>query len=1130
MSDFVHLHVHTEYSLLDGAAKIEELINRAVELEMPAIAITDHGNMYGAIEFYRQAKAAGIKPIIGAEVYVAAGDRRQRNPKRDRQPYHLTLLAANNQGYQNLLKLVSLAYLEGFYYKPRVDEELLREYHQGLICLSGCLTGKVAKKILAGEEEQAKKTIKQYQEVFGADNFYLELQDQGLRKEKVVNSSLLDFSQQLDVPVVATNDVHYLYQEDAQVHDVLLCIQTGKNLADEDRLEFSSDQFYFKSAEEMKEQFAQIPAAVENTLRIAERCQVELSFDQLYLPEYELEQEKDLDEYLRQLVWNKAQERYGELSAEIEERLDYELDIINSMDYAAYFLIVWDFVEYAKKKGIMVGPGRGSAAGSLVSYVLGITDIDPLEHGLIFERFLNPARVSMPDIDIDFCYRRRDEVINYVTEKYGQDRVAQIITFGTMAARAVIRDVGRVLDLSYGEVDRIAKLIPAAADLEEALESSPELSEAYAEDLQIKRLVDYARRLEGLPRHASTHAAGVVISKEELTEYTPLQQSKGEVTTQYSMECLEKIGLLKMDFLGLRTLTVINDALSLIKKLHGEEVKLDQLPLDDQATYELLQTGNTEGIFQIESNLFQRLIKDLEPRKFEDLIALLALGRPGPLGSGMVDDFISRRHGEAEIEYPHADLEAVLKETYGVIVYQEQVMKIANEIAGYSLGEADILRRGMGKKKPELLKEHRQKFIKGAQQKGYSKELAVELFDLMEYFGGYGFNKSHSAAYALVSYQTAYLKEHYPVEFMAALLNSVMGNSDKVARYIEECRRMDIKVLPPDINESQSNFTVLGERIRFGLEAVKNVGQKAIEEIVTARQQAPYESLVDFCERVSLSKVNQRVVESLIKAGAFDSLGAYRSQLLSILDRAYEQYRQIEKEKLNGQQSFGDFFGEDEFTTVESLELPNKAEYSTEQLLAMEKEYLGLYVSAHPLDRYASYLEAYQTVSTLELAAVDDGEELVFAGLISNCKEIKTKQGRRMAFLELEDKYGTLEVVVFPDTYQKYYELLTVNQLVLIKGELQRDENQQQLIAKSLKSLEKAKFYLKLSSDIDSKELQRLAVLLKDSPGEVEVYIVLEIEQDRVLLSTADCFTVEINQQLKAELQGLSGVEDFVFA
>ncbi|ADL13378.1 DNA polymerase III subunit alpha [Acetohalobium arabaticum] len=1129
MSGFVHLHCHTEYSLLDGAARIGELVTQAADYGMPALAITDHGNMYGAVEFYKAAKDAGIKPIIGSEVYVAPESRFNQKHNRADSPYHLVLLAKNNQGYRNLLKLVSKGYLEGFYYKPQIDLELLRKYNEGLICLSGCLAGRIARGLLNEQQQQVKEMISTYQDIFGENDFYLELQDQGLRKEKIINHSLIELGEEMDVPLVATNDVHYLNQEDAQAHDVLLCIQTGKLLTTEDRMKFPNDEFYLKSGQEMADIFSEVPQAIENTVEIAKRCNVELDFDQTYLPYYDVPEEKNLSSYLRELCLKGARKRYGEVTDEVQERLDYELEIINEMGYPAYFLIVWDFIEYAKEKGIMVGPGRGSAAGSLVSYVLGITDIDPLEHGLIFERFLNPQRVSMPDIDIDFCYQRRDEVIDYVTEKYGQDRVAQIITFGTMAARAVVRDVGRVLDLSYAQVDKIAKLIPFDADLDEALESSQELKDLCQKKDEIKELIDYAQKLEGLPRHASTHAAGVVISKEELTEYTPLQQNKGEVTTQYPMGDLEAIGLLKMDFLGLRTLTVINNTLEIIERTQGIKLDLDEIPLDDEQTYQLLQTGNTEGLFQIESNLFQRLIADLKPTRFEDLIALLALGRPGPLGSGMVDDFIKRRHGEAEVEYPHADLEEILEETYGVILYQEQVMRIANEIAGYSLGEADILRRGMGKKKPELLKKHRQKFIDGALDKGYSEELANELFDLMEYFGGYGFNKSHSAAYAFVSYRTAYLKTYYPVEYMAALLSSIMGNSDKVARYIEECNRMGIEVLPPDVNESEVRFTVVGDRIRFGLEAVKNVGQKAIEEIIRARQEeGAFESLTDFCQKVFLGKVNQRVIESLIKAGAFDSLGAYRSQMLTVIEDLYEQAHKIQKEKGNGQQSFGDFLNADEFGNVE-VKLPEMSEYSHDQLLAMEREYLGLYISGHPIDKYQDLLAENRFESIVAIKDLADKEEVRFGGIINSINQIITKNGKDMAFLELEDRTGQLEVVVFPEQYNKFQELLIPNEFIMGQGRLDQNEEGAKLIAHSLQKAPEKKLYLKVK-EISSAELQQLAAALKKFSGSTPVYLVLKLNREKIIISTSSQFSVKLEPGLENRLQEISGVEDYILA
>ncbi|MFW6381004.1 MAG: DNA polymerase III subunit alpha, partial [Bacillota bacterium] len=876
---FIHLHNHTEYSLLDGAVRVDDLIARAQEYGMPAVAMTDHGVLYGIIEFYQKAREAGIKPLLGCEVYVTPSSMEKKDT---RVRYHLVLLAMNNQGYHNLIKLVSCSWLKGFYYKPRVDKDLLYEYRGGLIALSGCLQGEVSRALLNDNRQQALKTVEDYQAIYGRENFYLELQDHRLPEEKKVNSRLLQLAREHDWPCVVSNDVHYLEKEDADLQDVMLALKTGTTVDDKDRLSFASEEFYFKSETEMRALFPDLEQAYQNTQKIAEESQVELDFSGFYLPTYPGKEDKEPEQLLTEKCEQGLVDRGQDDNPQARKRLEYELGIIEEMGYSSYFLIVWDFVEYARRQGIRVGPGRGSAAGSLVSYLLGITRINPLKYGLIFERFLNPQRVTMPDIDIDFD-ERRDEIIEYVKQRYGQDKVAQIGTFGTMAARAAIRDVGRALDVPYNKVDKLAKMVPSqpGITLEQALESNQKLADWEQQDEQIKSILGYARKLEGMPRHISTHAAGVIIGPEPLTNIVPLQYQDESLITQLPMEDLESMGLLKMDFLGLRNLTVIEQTLDLIEERTGHRLDIEGIPFDKPGVYKMLSEGKTLGVFQMESRLFRDLNQKLQPERFPDLIALLALGRPGPLGSGLVDDYIKSRHGEKEAEYLHPRLEPILEETFGLILYQEQVMEIASELAGYSMGEADLLRRAMGKKKPELMNRERQRFVDGARKRGIDPDTAHEIFDQMEYFGGYGFNKSHSAAYAMLAYQTAYLKAKYPAEFMSALLSSVMNNLDKVAVYVEEAEEMGLRVLPPDINESDYDFAPTKQgSIRFGLKAIKNVGENAISSIIEQRGKGPYTSLVDFLQRVELSQVNVRVVESLIKAGALDSFDHYRSQML----------------------------------------------------------------------------------------------------------------------------------------------------------------------------------------------------------------------------------------------------------
>ncbi len=1053
---FVHLHVHSEYSLLDGACRIKELIRKAKENNMSALAITDHGVMYGAIQFYKEAVANNIKPIIGCEVYLAPGSRLDKSNGKKESPNHLILLARNKKGYQNLLQLVTRSFLEGFYYKPRVDKELLREYSEGLIALSACLKGEIPGQILQNNYAEAEKLALSYQEIYGKDNFYLELQNNTMPEQIKVNQELIKISRSLDIPVVATNDVHYIEKEDYEAHDILLCIQTATNLDDPNRMRFSTDEFYFNTQEEMMQHFADIPEALENTCKIADRCNLDIDFRNAHLPDFSLPEGLSDNEYLKKLCYQGAIDKFGHLEGEIKERLDYELSIIEKMGFDTYFLIVWDFVNYAKKNNIMVGPGRGSAAGSLIAYCLSITNINPLDYDLLFERFLNPERISMPDFDIDFSIEGRGEVIEYVSKKYGNDKVSQIITFGTMAARAVIRDVGRALSIPYGLVDKIAKLIPfePKMTIEKALKIEPELVSNMEEDATIRKMIEIASKLEGLSRHASTHAAGVVLSRESLTDFVPLQlTSEGETSTQYIAEDLESLGLLKMDFLGLRNLSVINSTLKIIKKTRGTVIDIDQIPLDDSKVYELLARGECCGIFQLESYGMTDLVKRMEPQNIEDITALLALFRPGPLGSGMIDDFINRKKGKVEIQYLHPKLEPILKDTYGVIVYQEQVMQIASQLAGYSLGQADILRKAMGKKIEDVMKKQQKQFIEGATKNGIDKKTAEEIYDLIAYFAGYGFNKSHSVSYAFLSYQTAYLKAHYPVEYMAALLTSIMQNTDKVVKYIKECQSMGLKILAPDINESLIDFTVVNEEtIRFGLAAVKNVGKAAVEIIITERKEGgKFSSLLDFCERVDLKTINRRVLESLIKSGAFDFIKASRAKLLSVLEKSIQIAQDRQKEKRNGQTNLfaikGDTILDDIQDNFDSIHVE---EFTDQELLTMEKETLGFYLLHHPLDDYQEKLYEITNANSVSLDQFPDKSQVVLGGVITNVRKKATKSGNMMAYFSLEDLYGTIEIIVFPKTLDKYKEAIVEENVVIVEGRLDSMEENIKLLSHSV--------------------------------------------------------------------------------
>lgn len=1100
---FVHLHVHTEYSLLDGASRIGSLVKRAKELNMPAIAITDHGTMYGIVDFYKQAKKQGIKPIIGCEVYVAPRSRRERNMVEGEAYYHLVLLAETDEGYRNLIELVSRGNTEGFYYKPRVDKELLSQYSKGLICLSACIAGEIPSWLLKDNIAAAETLVQEYIDIFGKDNFFLEIQDHGIPEQKKVNKLLIEMSRKFDVGLVATNDLHYINKQDAECHDVLLCIQMGKTVDDTARMKFFSDEFYLKDFNEMAQLFGAYPEALANTCRIAERCNVTLDFGNLYLPEFHVPGGLTANDYLEKLCRDQLKERYSEVTPEINDRLAFELGVIMKMDYSGYFLIVWDFINYARQQEIPVGPGRGSAAGSIVAYLLGITNIDPIAYGLLFERFLNPERVTMPDIDIDFCYVNRGKIIEYVSDRYGADRVAQIITFGTMAAKGAIRDVGRALNMPYGEVDRIAKMVPneLGITLRRALEISSDFRAAYENEPAVGKLLDLAMAVEGLPRHASTHAAGLVISKEPLTHYVPLQNSaEGFLTTQYDKDKVEELGLLKMDLLGLRTLTVIGDTIKLVQKSRGIKIDIDHIPLDDPKVSAMLTNGDTAGVFQLESSGITTLVKDLRPECFADLIPLVALYRPGPLGSGMVEDFINGRHGKKTVTYVHPLLEPILCDTFGVILYQEQVMQIASVMAGFSLGQADLLRRAMGKKKHDVLDAQRENFLQGASERGIERKMAGEIFDLMAHFADYGFNKSHSAAYALVAYQTAYLKANYPQEFMAALLSSVMGTNEKIGSYIETCRQMGIDVLPPDINASQSSFSVDGNGIRFGLAAVKNVGENAIQNMVVTRDaNGKFESLVDLCTKVDMRLINKRVIESLIKCGAFDSLGAKRSQLLAVLERAIDMAAVRQRDKVSGQIGL---FCEETLNDADEISLPDIPEIPKEQMLVLEKEITGFYVTGHPLDAYREKMNSFTPLIELVTGEYGDGKNIKVAGLIISAKRITTRNGGMMCFIALEDFTEQIEVVIFPKTFDKFNKILLPDTPVRVSGRLSMSEDKAKVIADDIQLLgdpQNLEVRLKISKMQESGDIfDKLKQTFRKFPGSSVVFLHL-IDSRRVI-------------------------------
>jgi len=1064
--DFVHLHVHTQYSLLDGAIRIDDLLQRASEFGMHSVATTDHGTMFGAVEFFEKATKAGIKPIIGIEIYVAPRSRFDKTPLDNKGLSHLILLAENQEGYRNLCKLASAAQLEGFYYKPRIDKQLLREHSSGLIGMTACLHGEVPRRIRDSSIDIADAAALEYRDIFGENNFYLEVQNNGIDIQEHVNTALLDMSQRLSIPLAASNDCHYLQREDVRAHDVLLCIQTGKTIHDNDRLKFRTDQLYFKSKDEMHAYFKSYPDALSNTVDIAGRCNLEFDFKTYHFPKFDAGSERSVDEVFEEKVRAGYDDIIGRLKSKnpdldetvYQARLDYEIGTITDMGFPGYFLIVADFIRYAKDSGVPVGPGRGSAAGSLVAYSLGITDLDPIVHGLIFERFLNPARKSMPDIDVDFCIDGREDIYKYVVERYGGgDYVAQIITFGKLKTRAVIRDVGRALDIPLREIDAIAKMVPDVVNisLDAALRQEPRLADLVEKDPNVADLIQICRVLEGLPRHASTHAAGVVISDRPLVDYLPLYKGKkGEVVTQYDMKIVEKIGLVKFDFLGLRNLTVIAKTLTLIERQGKQPLDLENIELTDPDTYRLLSAGDTTGVFQLESSGMKDLLVRLKPEFFDDIIALVALYRPGPMESGMIDDYVARKHGKKTVEYMVPELEPILKETYGVIVYQEQVMKIAGDLANYSMAEADDLRKAMGKKIPEILADHRQRFVQGAKDNKIPGDRASKLFDLIEKFGGYGFNKSHSAAYALIAYQTAYLKAHYPVEFMASLLTSEMHSTDGVVKFIAECRSHSIPILPPDINESEIEFTVDGSQIRFGLVAVKNVGENAIESIIAGRAEKRLESIFDFCERVDLKKVNKRVVESLIKCGAFDSTGAKRSQMMAALEGALDYGQRVQRERNDPQMGLFDV-GESQ-PSINAPVLPEIGEWDEKQFLTFEKESLGFYLTGHPLTHFEDLLDKFTNADAISIKELSDGGVVRIGGLVQNSKMIKTKKGDLMAFVTIEDMHGAVEAIVFSRVFAEVRDLLVEDQPVLIQGQVQKDEQSVKILADTVIPINKA--------------------------------------------------------------------------
>ncbi|MBZ6005408.1 MULTISPECIES: DNA polymerase III subunit alpha [Paraclostridium] len=1146
--DFVHLHVHTEYSLLDGFSRIKNLVNRAKELNMSAVAITDHGCMFGAIDFFKVAKKEGIKPIIGCEVYTAPRGMKDKDPNFDKSQGHLILLAKDTTGYQNLIKLVSAAYVQGFYYKPRVDIDEIKKHSEGIIALSACLAGDVSQALMNRNYDKAKNIALKYKEIFGEENYYLEIQDHNLPEQKEVNRELIRLSKEIGIGLVATNDVHYVRKEDSKIHDILMCIQMGKTVNDPARMRFGSDEFYLKSREEMEEIFPEVQEALDNTSKIAQMCNVEFDFNTIHLPQYDVPDGYTPQEYLRMLCFKGLKERYKKPSKEILDRLEYELGVIEKMGYVEYFLITWDFINFARENSIMVGPGRGSAAGSIVSYTLYITDIDPIKYSLLFERFLNPERVSMPDIDIDFCYERREEVIDYVKRKYGEDHVAQIITFGTMGAKAAIRDVGRVLDVSYNKVDNIAKEIPFALGMtiDKALDTNPNLKKLYEEDSETKEIIDVSRKIEGMLRHASTHAAGVVISKKPIDEYVPLYKHQDAITTQFTMTTLEELGLLKMDFLGLRTLTVIRDALDLIEKNHNLKINFSKMEYDDPKVYELLSSGNTLGVFQLESAGMRSFMKQLKPDNFEDIVAGISLYRPGPMDS--IPVYINNKNNPENVEYLHKKLKPIMEVTYGCLVYQEQVMQVVRDLGGYSYGRSDLVRRAMGKKKMDVMEKEREYFIHGKTDEngeleiagcvrnGVPEDIGNKIFDDMIDFAKYAFNKSHAAAYGVLAYETAYLKAHYPVEFMAALITSVMGNTDKVVEYIRECNSLKIDVLKPDINKSFTKFSVEDKSIRFGLAAVKNVGVNVLNNIIKERESSgEFKDFNEFCKRLDSKDLNKRIIESLIKCGAFDEMGDNRASLLLGYEKLLESISMDRKKNLAGQVSLFDGFEMDESINndIQSMyTLPHVKELEEKERLYLEKEVLGMYVSGHPLSQYKDEIKRNTTINNAELNEIKDDyitylnlneREVTMGGIVINKTIRTTKRNDLMAIIELEDLFGVIEVIVFPQVLQKYNTIIQEDKIIYIDGRLsiKEDENAK-LIAREIRDMndsgnkDKPTLYLKINS-IENKELVNdLISVVTKYPGENDIYIYAEnIKQ----VYKWNHIKVNINENLINELE-----------
>ncbi|MBN2287169.1 MAG: DNA polymerase III subunit alpha [Tissierellales bacterium] len=1136
---FVHLHVHTEYSLLDGVARIKKLIEKAASMGMKSIAITDHGNMHGVVQFYKEAKKYNINPIIGCEVYIASRTMADKDPVRDKNQYHLVLLAENQKGYNNLIKIVSKGYVEGFYYKPRVDIAVLKEHSEGLIVLSACLAGEIQTFLMEGNQEKAIEKALEYKQIFGKNNFYLELQNHGMPEQIKVNQYLQEISKQYHIPLVMTNDVHYINKEDSKFHEVLLCIQTGKTMNDQDRMRFPTDAFYLKSYEEMMKEFPGMEEAAKNTVKISERCHVELDFDTVHLPSFVSPDGYKNEKYLEKLCYEGLKERYPKLNDKIFQRIEYELEVIRSMGYVDYFLIVWDFIKYAKDNKIMVGPGRGSAVGSLVAYALKITDIDPLKFNLIFERFLNPERISMPDIDIDFCYERREEVIDYVVQKYGSDKVAQIVTFGTMAARGAIRDVGRAMNIPYSDVDLIAKKIPTelGITIKSALEKSKELQELYDRDDDVKELIDIARKVEGLPRHTSTHAAGVVISKLPITDYVPLSRSKDVIVTQFNMIELEELGLLKMDFLGLRTLTVIRDAIDLVQKNRNTEVSFENCEYDDPNIYELFSKGETLGIFQFESSGMRAILKEMKPDHFENIVAANALYRPGPMQQ--IPTYIKNKNDKNHIAYIHPKLKDILEITYGCMVYQEQVMQIVRDIGGFSLGRSDLVRRAMSKKKMKEMERERQYFIygklddegkveiSGAIANGVSEKEANKIYDLMIDFANYAFNKSHSAAYSALAYHTAWLKTYYPVEFMAAQISSMMNSAGSVSTYIRECKRLGIEVLPPDINESESKFIVKDNSIRFGLAAVKNVGSGAIDNIVAARKKdGRFKTFSDFCNKVDTMVLNKRQIESLIKGGAFDSLHVKRSQLMAIYENTIDSVQREKKNRLKGQVSLFDHQAFD--SDFENEFLPELREFEDRIKLLMEKEMLGIYVSGHPLSEFEeiinrtvtlnySQIEEYLNEPTVRNPLIYDGSKVVVGGMIVAKQNKITRNNNLMCFMTIEDFYGEIEIIIFPQIYEKYREIIEIDNMVIIHGKLSfSEEEAPKMISEKISLLNKelnSVLYLKIGNHHNIEGIKKeILEIAEKYQGVNEVFVYLE--NNKKVYKLPARYNVDITNQL----------------